>query len=146
MKVECWSIWVTIFLFQWMQELLLRSPVRISTRDYVSVAHTTAIWKPRYIPVCFLPISFLRYSSYFFGSQYFPYSLRNSFVSLSFFRISSRFFLVQHIYDWNLRVCTARNKSLLDWILKIVISNHSSSQADLTSGLVKEKYLAYIWG
>ena len=54
--------------------------------------------------------------------------------------------LRQHKYDGNLRVCTARNKSLLDGVLKIVISNNSSSQRDLPSGLVKEKYLAYIWG
>ena len=54
--------------------------------------------------------------------------------------------LGQDIYDWNLRVCTARNKSLLDGILKIVISNNSLSQAELTLGLVKEKYLAYILG
>ena len=54
--------------------------------------------------------------------------------------------LGQRKYDWNLPVCTARNKSLLDGILKIVISNNSSSQSDLTSRLVKEKYLAYIWG
>ena len=44
-----WSIWPTIFSFQWMQELLLRCPVRISMIGYVSVALTTAIWKPRYI-------------------------------------------------------------------------------------------------
>ena len=53
MKVECfdptcWSIWLTIFSFQWMQELLLRCPVRISMIDYVSVALTTAVWKPRF--------------------------------------------------------------------------------------------------
>ena len=51
--------------------------------------------------------------------------------------------LGQDKYDWNLRLCTVRNKSLLDEILKIVISNNSSSQADFgNSGLVKEKYLA----
>ena len=44
--------------------------------------------------------------------------------------------LGQHKYDWNLWVCTARNKSLLEGILKISIFNNSSSQADLTSGLV----------
>ena len=44
-----WSMWPTIFSFQWMQELLLRCPVRISMIGYVSVALTTAIWKPRYI-------------------------------------------------------------------------------------------------
>ena len=43
--------------------------------DYVSVDLATAILKPRYIPLCFLPRSFLRYSSYFFGSQYFQCSL-----------------------------------------------------------------------
>ena len=126
--------------------MLLRCPVRIPTIDYVSAALTTAIWKPRYVPLCFLSLSSLRYSSSFFGSQYFQYSLWNFFLSLSFFRISSRFLLGQHKYDWNLRVCTLRNKSLLDGILKIDMSNNSSSQADLTSGLVKEKYLAYIWG
>ena len=145
MKVECWSIWLTIFSFQWMQELLLRCPVRISTIDYVSVALTTAIWKPRYTPLFFLSLFFLRYSLYFFGSQYFRYSLWN-FLSLSFFQISSRFLLGQRKYDWNLRVYTARSKCLLDGILKTVISNNSSSQADLTSGLVKKKYLAYNWG
>ena len=59
MKVECfdpayWLMWLTIFSLQWMQEMLLRCPVsRISIIDYVSVALTTAIWKPRYIPLCF---------------------------------------------------------------------------------------------
>ena len=53
--------------------------------------------------------------------------------------------LGQRKSERNLPVCTARNKSLLDEILKIVISNNSSSQADFTSRLVKEKYLAYIW-
>ena len=53
--------------------------------------------------------------------------------------------LGQRKYERNLPVCTARNKSLLDEILKIVISNNSSSQADFTSRLAKEKYLAYIW-
>ena len=52
--------------------------------------------------------------------------------------------LGQHKDDWNLRVCTSSNKILLDGILKIVISNDSNSQADLTWGLVKQKYLAYI--
>ena len=65
--------------------MLLRCPVRISTIDYVSVALTTAIRKPRYVPYCFLSLSFLRYSSSFFGSQYFRYSLWNFFFSLSFF-------------------------------------------------------------
>ena len=87
-----WSIWPTIFSFQWMQELLLRCPVRISMIDYVSGALTTAVWKTRYIPLCFLSLSFLEYFSYFFGSQYFQYSLWIFFLSLSFFRISSRFF------------------------------------------------------
>ena len=146
MKVECSSIWLTIFSFQWMQGLLLRCLVRISKLDYVSVALTTAIWKPRYIRVCFRSLPFLRYSSHFFGSQYFRYSLWNFFLSLSFFRISSKFLLGQHKYDVNLQVCTARNKTLLDGILETVISNNSSSHADLTSGLVKEKYLAHIWG
>ena len=49
--------------------------------------------------------------------------------------------LGQHKYNWNLRVCTARNKSLLDGILKIFASNNSRSQADLTLGFVKKKYL-----
>ena len=90
MKVECfdpayWSMWLSIFSFQWMQELLLTCPVsRISMIDYVSVALTYAIWKPRYIPLCFLSLSFLRYSSYFFGSQYFRYSLWNFFLSIIF--------------------------------------------------------------
>ena len=75
-----------------MQELLLRCHVRVSLKDYVSIALTTAVWKPRYIPLCFLFLSFLRYSSYFFGWQYFRYSLWNFYRSLSFFRISSRFF------------------------------------------------------
>ena len=53
MKVECfdptcWSIWLTIFSFQWMQEWLRRCPVRISVIDCVSVALTTVIWKHRF--------------------------------------------------------------------------------------------------
>ena len=64
MKIECfdpayWTMWLTIFSYQWMQELLLTCPVsRISMKDYVSVALTTAILKPRYISLCFFPFLF----------------------------------------------------------------------------------------